>query len=190
MKLIEYDVEKLSTPPMVHDGTHPVLATDDDAGAAAVVALTGEPNDGEVPTFDAATRKHVPRAGRSRRTTYAIAIASAEAGAWETGSVAAIKAGLVFKIAADQSCAVRLYRDAASRDADLARLRTTRPDAGSGVLAETWLSGANLRTQLQSPVPIAYNADDPAAATLYWAVMNTMTADLPIAVTLTILPLE
>lgn len=127
------------------------------------------------------------------RTDYAIAIALATAGAWETGSLTtAVKAGCLFKIAADQSCGVRLYRDADARDADVAlgRIPPALPDPGSGVLAESWLSGANDRTQKQSPAATLFNADEPAVATLYWAVMNTMGADLPITVTLTILPLE
>lgn len=54
----EHDVEKVSTPPLVHDATQPTdpAADDDDAGpkTGALVAVVGTPFDGGVPTFDAA----------------------------------------------------------------------------------------------------------------------------------------
>lgn len=121
------------------------------------------------------------------RSTVTVSVPATAAGAWATGGTAAMKAGQLLCIAADQSCAVRLYNRASVRAADLSRDRFTLPDPGSGVLAESWLSLSNSRKQYQSQVPMIYNADEPAASTFYWAVLNNMDVTVPITVTLTLL---
>jgi hypothetical protein len=56
----EHDIEKLSTAPIIHDGTHPNPSADDDGGEAAAVALVGMPSNGDVPVFNATSGKHFP----------------------------------------------------------------------------------------------------------------------------------
>jgi hypothetical protein len=55
---LEYDIEKVSTPPLVHDTTHPDESDDSHGAAGALVALDGPPSNGGVPTFDSGTGKH------------------------------------------------------------------------------------------------------------------------------------
>jgi hypothetical protein len=47
--MIEHDVEKVSTPPVVHDSTYVDPDTD---GEGVLIALKGVPAVGDVPTFD------------------------------------------------------------------------------------------------------------------------------------------
>lgn len=54
----EHDIEKATTPPLVHDTTHPDHTDDDDGAEGALVALDGAPVDGGVPTYDSGTGKH------------------------------------------------------------------------------------------------------------------------------------
>lgn len=58
----EQDVEKLSTPPLVHDCASPDPADDDDGAEGFVMACSEEPADGDIFYWDAATRKIVPGA--------------------------------------------------------------------------------------------------------------------------------
>ncbi len=51
-------IEKVHTPPLVQDCTHPDETDDDDGAEGALVALSGPPVDGGVPTYDAGTQKH------------------------------------------------------------------------------------------------------------------------------------
>jgi hypothetical protein len=127
---------------------------------------------------------------RGEQSDFDIVIAAAAPDVWVTGSLTLARTAVFKRARATQACAVRLYRSAAARDADLSRDRTTPPTPGSGVLAETWLGGENLRDQWQSPAATLFNADDPSAPTIYWAVLTQMTATLPITVTITALPVE
>ena len=125
------------------------------------------------------------------RADYDIDIALATAGDWETGSLTLAKSADLYRIRATQSCIVRLYRTAADRDADLSRVYPPDlPTPGSGVFAETGLSGDNGRDQWQSPSARMFNGDTVVTGAIYWAVMNTMLTDVPITVTITALPLE
>ena len=54
----EHDVEKVETPPLVHDTVHPDHTDDDDGAAGALVALDGAPINGGVPTYNSGTGKH------------------------------------------------------------------------------------------------------------------------------------
>lgn len=47
--MIEDDIQKLSTPPVVHDSTYVDPAAN---GEGVLIALKGVPNVGDVPTFD------------------------------------------------------------------------------------------------------------------------------------------
>ena len=48
----EDGIEKLTSPPLVQDTTHPDHTDDDDGAAGAMVAIHGAPSSGDVPTFD------------------------------------------------------------------------------------------------------------------------------------------
>ena len=58
----EQDIEKVSTPCLVHDCTHPDASTDDHGAEGAFVALAGAPVDRGVPLYDASTQKHTSQA--------------------------------------------------------------------------------------------------------------------------------
>lgn len=156
--------------------------------APKTLGLTGHPDDPDqpIPEWQDATGASLSR------SSVALTVASATAGTWTTGTVTLLKGGLLYRVAGDASCGVRLYRDAASRTADLTlpRPRTTLPDDGAGVLAETWLGPGNSFTQSQSPVAVLYNDDGAPTTTIYYAVFNPLTVALAITVTLTILRVE
>lgn len=59
----ECDIEKVSTPALVHDCMHPDPADDMDGAEGANVAVVGQPNDGDIPTYRADDRKHYPQPG-------------------------------------------------------------------------------------------------------------------------------
>lgn len=112
-------------------------------------------------------------------------------GVWSVGEVSVRKTAKLLRVTADESCGIRLYSTADLRDFDIAlsRPRTTNPGPGY-LLAEVWLALDNDRSQWLSPVPTIYNADDPRTDTIYWAVQQTMTSPVTVAVTLHVLPLE
>jgi hypothetical protein len=125
------------------------------------------------------------------RAVISIAVPSSAPDTWQTGSVAIFKTCALLEVSADQSGALRLYFDAATRDADIAanRPRTTNPGPGK-LLGEVWLDLANGRKQNLSPVPIVYNADAPETTTIYWAAKQTMVMATAITFEVTVLPLQ
>lgn len=61
--MIEDEIEKLSTPPLVHDCATPEVADDPDGAEGHVVTCVAEPNDGDILVWDNADRKWRPVAG-------------------------------------------------------------------------------------------------------------------------------
>lgn len=108
---------------------------------------------------------------------------------WVTGFITAPLKFKLFYVEADQSGAIRLYFNAAERDADLSRALFTAPLPGH-VLAEVWLAESNGRKQYLSPVPTLYNADEPRENKIYYAVKQTMLTTIDINFQLTIYPLQ
>jgi hypothetical protein len=84
---------------------------------------------------------------------------------------------------------VRVYASAAARTADAARLETEDPLPGSGVIAEVITTTDN-QTVLFTPATIGFNAETPAANTVYLAVKNKGTGVATIDVTLILVQLE
>lgn len=112
-------------------------------------------------------------------------------GVWSVGEASVRKKAILFRIAADQSCIVRLYNSATLRDSDTAALRLPTTNPGPGIiLAEVGLDLSNDRTQYLAPTSVIYNADDPFTDTIYWAVQQTMVFDTEVNVELYLLPLE
>lgn len=56
----EEALEKVTTPALVHDCTTPDIADDDDGAEGHYVAVVGNPNAGDVPSWSAADRKYYP----------------------------------------------------------------------------------------------------------------------------------
>ena len=129
--------------------------------------------------------------GTLSRETIPFTVPSTAPDTWVVGTVEVEKTCALLQVSANQSGAVRLYFNAANRDADVAanRLRTVVPPPGF-ILAEVWLDLANGRSQYLSPVPIVYNADEPETRTIYWAAKNTMTSAVAMDVELVVLPLQ
>jgi hypothetical protein len=84
---------------------------------------------------------------------------------------------------------IRVYASAAARTADAARLETEDPLPGSGVIAEVITTTDN-QTVLFTPATIGFNAETPAANTVYLAVKNKGTGVATIDVTLILVQLE
>jgi hypothetical protein len=107
----------------------------------------------------------------------------------ETGSIAITATSTaLLVIAADRSCRVRLYTTSTARDADAARVVTTKGTPGTGLLAEFVFAAAS--TIPVSPVAILANDESPTQMRVFYNVENTSGAASAVAVTLTVLPLE
>lgn len=128
----------------------------------------------------------------SRREPVTITTASLAAGATQTGVVPFARAGILLKLVASHACRLRLYATAAARTADAARAVGTNPtDDLTGLInldAVLPTSGGNLTLNLSSVM--AYNADEPVAGQLYYAIENRTAAAATITVTLTFIPEE
>ena len=84
---------------------------------------------------------------------------------------------------------VRLYTSAAARTADASRLETEDPLPGSGIIAEV-ITTTNNQIVAFTPATIGFNADNPAATTIYASVKNKGSGLATIQVTLSLLQLE
>lgn len=128
----------------------------------------------------------------SRRETVTITTASLAANAVETGLIPFARAGTLLKLVASHACRLRIYATAAARTADAARAIGTDPsDDLAGLIkldAVLPTSGGNLSLNLGGVT--AYNADDPVAAQLYYAIENRSAAAAVLTATLTFLPEE
>lgn len=109
---------------------------------------------------------------------------------WYLGSFSGLRKSELFCVFSDTSCAVRLYFNEAERDADLIRPDLLEPPDPGHVLAEVWLAESNNRRQYLAPVPVIYNADEPVTTTIYYAIKQTMLADVAVTVSLLIFPLQ
>lgn len=129
------------------------------------------------------------KSARSSRVTANIVTAVIADGASEL-SVAPVdgKTNSLLLIAADRKCRVRLYSTAAARDNDAARLETTRPTAGIGLLAEFVFDVAG--SIPVSPVATLTNDEAVPVAQVAYNVTNKSGLAAAVTTTLTILPLE
>jgi hypothetical protein len=82
-----------------------------------------------------------------------------------------------------------LYTSAAARTADASRLETEDPLPGSGIIAEV-ITTTNNQIVAFTPATIGFNADNPAATTIYASVKNKGSGLATIQVTLSLLQLE
>lgn len=123
------------------------------------------------------------------RGTVTIVTATIAHLATEAGSLAVGKAGMLLKVATTASAWVRLYATAAARDADAARLITSDPTPGTGVLLDA-LTLSGLLDFITSPPVLFQNADTSPATTIYYRVQNRSGSSAAITTTLTRLTLE
>jgi hypothetical protein len=103
-------------------------------------------------------------------------------------SITGFKSYALFKIQTSAAAWVRLYTTNAARTSDNARIQTTDPTPGSGVIAEVITTGA--QTQLMTPAIFGFNDDTSPNSTIYLAVTNLSGSTASITVTLTLLRLE
>lgn len=101
---------------------------------------------------------------------------------------AGFKSYLLFKVQTSVAAWVTIYTDTTSRSNDTARLETTDPLPGSGVIAEVITAGAE--TVLLTPSTIGWNNDSTPATNIYLKIVNKSGSATAITVTLTILQLE
>ena len=103
-----------------------------------------------------------------------------------SGSATVAKMALLVHIMTSAAARCRFYCTAAARNADAARGATTEAPAGAGLLLEFISTGALLGAPL-TPGVVAYNADDPVSAAIYY---NIEPSGGPMTVDLTFLPVE
>ena len=94
------------------------------------------------------------------------------------------------KVSASSAAWVRVYTDAASRDADTSRLHTEDASPGSGVIAEGYTTTSGITTFKMTPGVIGWNDDETPNRDIYLKVTNNETESADITVTLTIVRME
>lgn len=122
------------------------------------------------------------------RSTAAGATASIANNATGNISITGFKSYSLFKVQTSAAAWVRLYVTDAARTSDNARVQTTDPTPGSGVIAEVITTGA--QTQLMTPAIFGFNDDTTPGNTIYLAITNLSGSTASIIVTLTLLRLE
>lgn len=94
------------------------------------------------------------------------------------------------KVSVSSAAWVRVYTDAASRDADTSRLHTEDVSPGSGVIAEGYTTTSGITTFKMTPGVIGWNDDETPNRDIYLKVTNNETESADITVTLTIVRME
>jgi len=110
----------------------------------------------------------------------------------ESGSVAIAKMFTLLRCTLDGPGRVRLYRTAATRDADLTRLNIP-PSAGTdhGIIADFFLDAVYWALDWWADPPVVgYNGDDFQTTTIYYNVTNTSGSTRAVSATLTYVPME
>jgi len=108
-----------------------------------------------------------------------------------TGNITVIgsKAYMLSKISTSAPAWVRVYTDASKRSTDASRSIDNDPVPGSGVIAEV-LTSVSALSQIITPGAIGFNTDTIVSNNLYLAVTNKSGSTAPIAVILTLVPIE
>jgi len=100
------------------------------------------------------------------------------------------KAYNLLKIDTTHAAWIRIYTDSTSRTNDSARLFTTDPTPGSGVIAEAYTTTSGASTFRLTPGVLGWNDDSVPSRTIYVKVTNNETTSQNITVTLTIVRME
>ena len=146
--------------------------------------VTGSPTTGQILSYDGSNWSPTDSASARRVVTYtAVGIQPDIA---TDISITTPKTYALLRVELSHACWLTLYTDTASRTADAARLETTDPTPGSGVLSEVITTSA--ATQLISPGTICYN--NTASNVTYAKLVNRSGGQVNLQVQLTLVPLE
>jgi hypothetical protein len=181
------DYDDLTNKPTIPTNTNQLT------NGAGFITTNGIPsqtgNTGKYLTTDGSSASWASVSGLSSRTT-----ASATTGALSVGgtgniSITGFKTYALLGMSVGIPAWVRLYVSADARTADAARLETEDPLPGSGIIAEV-ITTTNNQIVAFTPATVGFNADNPAANTVYASVKNKGTGLATISVTLTLVQLE
>ena len=168
-------------------GTYPISIS---GSAASIPTLgdagnvTGSPTTGQILSYDGTNWSPVDAPSTRRVVTYTSVGIQPDIAT--DISITTPKTYALLRVELSHACWLTLYTDTASRTADAARLETTDPTPGSGVLSEVITTSA--ATQLISPGTICYN--NTASNVTYAKLVNRSGGQVNLQVQLTLVPLE